>query len=119
MNNDCIANMKNLVERYHKKVMMCEIGINWNYAEAEAFYTDFITKAKKWKDAWESLPGNLNAMEDGKVTTKVCSPMKVVPPVHSMHSKEIDSQNHKYKYEEQLIIFQLMLPDVPIGLRTT
>ena len=58
MNNDCIANMKNLVERCHKKVMMCEIGINWNNAEAEAFYTDFITKAKEVEGclgvfAWE------------------------------------------------------------------
>lgn len=41
-----------------QKVMMCEIGINWNYAEAEAFYTDFITKAKEVEGclgvfAWE------------------------------------------------------------------
>lgn len=46
MNDDCIANMRALVEKYNTKVMMCEIGIPWNYEEAEAFYTDFITKAK-------------------------------------------------------------------------
>lgn len=46
MNDDCIANMKALVQKYGTEVMMCEIGINWNYEEAEAFYTDFITKAK-------------------------------------------------------------------------
>ena len=46
-NDDCIANMKTLIERYGTKVMMCEIGIPWSYKEAEAFYTDFITKAKQ------------------------------------------------------------------------
>ena len=45
-NDDCIANMKALIQRYGTKVMMCEIGIPWSYEEAEAFYTDFITKAK-------------------------------------------------------------------------
>ena len=58
MNDDCIANMKALVEKYSTKVMMCEIGISWNYYEAEEFYTDFITKAKKVEGclgvfAWE------------------------------------------------------------------
>ena len=46
MNDDCIANMQALISKYNTKVMMCEIGIPWNYEEAEAFYTDFITKAK-------------------------------------------------------------------------
>ena len=46
MNDDCIENMKTLIAKYNTKVMMCEIGIPWNYEEAEAFYTDFITKAK-------------------------------------------------------------------------
>ena len=45
-NDDCIANMKALIQKYNTKVMMCEIGIPWNYDEAEAFYTDFMTKAK-------------------------------------------------------------------------
>lgn len=45
-NDDCIANMQALISKYNTKVMMCEIGIPWNYEEAEAFYTDFITKAK-------------------------------------------------------------------------
>ena len=57
-NDDCIANMKALIEKYNTKVMMCEIGIPWNYEEAEAFYTDFITKAKEVEGclgvfAWE------------------------------------------------------------------
>ena len=58
MNDDCIANMQALISKYNTKVMMCEIGIPWNYEEAEAFYTDFITKAKAVKGclgvfAWE------------------------------------------------------------------
>lgn len=57
-NDACIANMKALIEKYSTKVMMCEIGIPWNYEEAEAFYTDFITKAKQVEGclgvfAWE------------------------------------------------------------------
>ena len=47
MNDDCIANMNALIQKYNTKVMMCEIGIPWSYEEAEAFYTDFITKAKQ------------------------------------------------------------------------
>ena len=46
LNDDCITNMKALIQKYNTKVMMCEIGIPWNYDEAEAFYTDFMTKAK-------------------------------------------------------------------------
>ena len=46
LNDDCIANMNALITKYNTKVMMCEIGIPWNYEEAEAFYTDFMTKAK-------------------------------------------------------------------------
>ena len=46
-NFDCIANMKALIAKYNTPVMMCEIGISWDYEEAEAFYTDFVTKAKQ------------------------------------------------------------------------
>lgn len=58
LNDDCISNMKALIQKYNTKVMMCEIGIPWNYKEAEAFYTDFMTKAKKVEGclgvfAWE------------------------------------------------------------------
>ena len=47
MNNKCIANMKNLIAKYNTPVMMCEIGIPWDYSEAEDFFTDFMTKAKQ------------------------------------------------------------------------
>ena len=46
MNTDCIANMQKLYEEFNTPVMMCEIGMTWNNENAEAFYTDFITKAK-------------------------------------------------------------------------
>ena len=47
MNNKCIANMKSLIAKYNTPVMMCEIGIPWDYSEAEDFFTDFMTKAKQ------------------------------------------------------------------------
>lgn len=46
MNAACIANMQNLISTYGTEVMMCEIGIPWDYEEAEAFYVDFMSKAK-------------------------------------------------------------------------
>ena len=46
MNTDCIANMQKLYEEFNTPIMMCEIGMTWNNENAEAFYTDFITKAK-------------------------------------------------------------------------
>lgn len=47
MNNDCIANMKALIAEYNTPVIICEIGVNWNYDGAEDFFTDFMTKAKQ------------------------------------------------------------------------
>ena len=47
LKNDCIANMKSLIDRFNSPVMMCELGIYWNYEEAEEFFTDFMTKAKE------------------------------------------------------------------------
>lgn len=46
MNDACIANMKALITKYQTPVVICEIGINWNYDEAEQFFTDFMIKAK-------------------------------------------------------------------------
>ena len=57
MNNKCIANMKNLIAKYNTPVMMCEIGIPWDYSEAEDFFTDFMTKAKQVDNAWCILLG--------------------------------------------------------------
>lgn len=38
---------ENLIAKYNTPVMMCEIGIPWDYSEAEDFFTDFMTKAKQ------------------------------------------------------------------------
>lgn len=46
VNDACIANMKALIEKYNTPVMVCEIGINWNYTEAEQFFMDFMGKAR-------------------------------------------------------------------------
>ena len=47
MNSDCLNNIKDMITRYGCEVMMCEVGMPWNEAEAcKAFLTDFITKCK-------------------------------------------------------------------------
>ncbi|MDR0939331.1 MAG: arabinogalactan endo-1,4-beta-galactosidase [Mediterranea sp.] len=46
MNTACIANMNALIAKYGTPVMMCEIGVNWNYEGAEAFFADFLRKAQ-------------------------------------------------------------------------
>ena len=71
LNNDCISNIKNLIERYNTPVMMCELGINWNYEEAEAFFTDFVTKAKEIDQCLGVFTWELSATVVGKGITKV------------------------------------------------
>ncbi|WP_321479909.1 glycosyl hydrolase 53 family protein [uncultured Bacteroides sp.] len=47
MNDDCVANMNDMISRYGKEVMLCEVGMAWDAPEvAEAFLTDLITKSK-------------------------------------------------------------------------
>lgn len=47
MNDDCVANMNDMITRYGKEVMLCEVGMAWDAPEvAEAFLTDLITKSK-------------------------------------------------------------------------
>lgn len=47
MNNDCLANMKDMIERYGSDIMICEVGMSWDQAEAsKAFLTDLIEKTK-------------------------------------------------------------------------
>ena len=46
-NQQCLANMNDMVARYGKEVMICETGLNWNSpAIAKSFLTDLITKTK-------------------------------------------------------------------------
>lgn len=45
LNTQCIANMNDMVARYGKPVMMCEIGMSWTDATAcKSFITDLIAK---------------------------------------------------------------------------
>ena len=51
-NQQCLANMNDMVSSYNKQVMIVETGMPWdNAAECKNFLTDLIAKAK-------SVPGN-------------------------------------------------------------
>ncbi len=47
----CLTNIPLLVSRYNTNVMICEVGMNWNYASAcKAFLTELITKGRALPD---------------------------------------------------------------------
>jgi len=47
MNTDCLTNMNDMVERYGKEVMICEVGMSWDSPTiSKSFLTDLITKTK-------------------------------------------------------------------------
>jgi arabinogalactan endo-1,4-beta-galactosidase len=46
-NNQCLANMNDMISRYNKEVMIVEVGMSWsNAADCNAFLTDIILKTK-------------------------------------------------------------------------
>ena len=46
-NTQCLANMNDMVSRYGKEVMICEVGMSWDSpAIAKSFLTDIIAKTK-------------------------------------------------------------------------
>ncbi|RYZ28984.1 MAG: arabinogalactan endo-1,4-beta-galactosidase [Chitinophagaceae bacterium] len=46
-NNQCLANMNDMVSRYGKEVMIVEVGMSWDQASAaNAFISDLIAKTK-------------------------------------------------------------------------
>lgn len=48
----CLSNINDMISRYNKPVMICEVGMSWDqYAACRSFLTDLITKLK-------SVPGN-------------------------------------------------------------
>lgn len=50
-NDSCAANMSDMVSRYHKSVMICEVGMPENQATTcEAFITDLIHKVRAVPD---------------------------------------------------------------------
>ena len=47
LNSQCLANMNDMVARYNKEVMIVEVGMSWDQANAcYAFLTDIIAKTK-------------------------------------------------------------------------
>lgn len=47
MNNACIANMKDMIERYGSEVMLCEVGMPWDGPEAcYSFLSDLMTQSR-------------------------------------------------------------------------
>jgi len=47
MNSNCLANMNDMVARYGTEVMICEVGMSWDSADAaKSFLTDLVTKTK-------------------------------------------------------------------------
>lgn len=46
-NAQCLANMNDMVSRYGKEVMVCEVGMSWdNATECKSFLADLIAKTK-------------------------------------------------------------------------
>lgn len=47
MNNECISNMKDMIERYDSEVILCEVGMPWDDAEScKNFLTDLLAQSK-------------------------------------------------------------------------
>jgi arabinogalactan endo-1,4-beta-galactosidase len=47
LNSQCLSNMNDMVSRYGKPVMLCEVGMSWDQAAAcNSFLSDLITKVK-------------------------------------------------------------------------
>ena len=47
LNSQCLSNMNDMVSRYSKTVMICEVGMSWDQAIAcNSFLSDLITKVK-------------------------------------------------------------------------
>jgi arabinogalactan endo-1,4-beta-galactosidase len=51
LNTQCWTNMNDMVDRYGKEVMVCEVGMSWDQPQAcKDFLTDLIAKVKGVKD---------------------------------------------------------------------
>lgn len=52
LNEQCLANMTDMVSRYNKEIMVCEVGMSWTDGEAcKSFLTDLIEKTRSLPDA--------------------------------------------------------------------
>ena len=68
MTDNCIANMRDMIDRYGSEVMLCEVGMPWDEAEeCYQFLSSLITKSKEITQClgvfyWEPQAyGNWNA----------------------------------------------------------
>ena len=51
LNDQCLTNMNDMISRYNKEVMICEVGMSWDQPTAcNAFFTDLINKTKSLAD---------------------------------------------------------------------
>ncbi len=51
LNTQCLENMKDMISRYDKPVMICEIGMSWEQSDAcNSFIADLIQKVKSVPD---------------------------------------------------------------------
>ena len=49
--SNCLTNMNDMVSRYAKEVMICEVGMSWDSPDiCKAFIADLITKVKSVPD---------------------------------------------------------------------
>lgn len=47
LNNQCLANMNDMIARYGSEIMICEVGMSWDQpAACKAFISDLISKMK-------------------------------------------------------------------------
>jgi arabinogalactan endo-1,4-beta-galactosidase len=71
LNNQCFANMKDMVARYGKQVMVCEVGMSVSAAATcNAFVTDIINKTNSVSGGlgvfyWEPQCHNWNGYTKG------------------------------------------------------
>src|SRR5690606_30866210 len=50
-NVQCLANMRDMVQRYGSEVMVCEVGMSWDEAPtAKLFLEDLISKTRTLAD---------------------------------------------------------------------
>jgi len=51
LNDQCLANMNDMISRYNKEIMICEVGMSWDQPSAcNAFLTDLVKKTKSLAD---------------------------------------------------------------------
>ncbi len=51
LNSQCLANMNDMLSRYNKEIMICEVGMSWDQpAACNAFLTDLIDKTRSLGD---------------------------------------------------------------------